>query len=341
MDPQLRKLLEVAYEAWMDAGVDFAALRGSDRVGVYVGACGSETHAQWLGDIPSITGYEQTGCAQSMFPNRLSWWFDFRGPSKCIDTGGLWHLGLHPMHLHTGLRTLKELGACHVHEHAEAGCSYLEGSRCPLAEVAAALGMQQAQHSVLHVLFSSTCLIAACKVCLVSERWSVQRTPAPMRFEELLLETRATMCGATGSLRPGAQQCRDCACHAVPADRLCMRARSVLVVADGVQRRDDRPDHRPHRLRGRRRRVRHLQAADLHRLPAPAHDVPGRARPLSLPAQRTCACCQAGLHATHAGSTVEDAERLLCWATHTSADGWHFVARMFGKHMLCCSRNQH
>ena len=87
MDPQLRKLLEVAYEAWMDAGVDFSELRGSDRVGVYVGACGSETHAQWLGDIPNITGYEQTGCAQSMFPNRLSWWFDFRGPSKCIDTG--------------------------------------------------------------------------------------------------------------------------------------------------------------------------------------------------------------------------------------------------------------
>jgi fatty acid synthase len=87
MDPQLRKLLEVAYEAWVDAGVDFSALRGSNRVGVYVGACGSETHAQWLGDIPNITGYEQTGCAQSMFPNRLSWWFDFRGPSKCIDTG--------------------------------------------------------------------------------------------------------------------------------------------------------------------------------------------------------------------------------------------------------------
>ncbi|CAK0786732.1 hypothetical protein CVIRNUC_009946 [Coccomyxa viridis] len=86
MDPQLRKLLEVSYEAWVDAGVDFSALRGSNKVGVYVGACGSETHAQWLGDIDSISGYEQTGCAQSMFANRLSWWFDFRGPSKCIDT---------------------------------------------------------------------------------------------------------------------------------------------------------------------------------------------------------------------------------------------------------------
>ena len=121
MDPQLRKLLEVAYEAWMDAGVDFAALRGSDRVGVYVGACGSETHAQWLGDIPSITGYEQTGCAQSMFPNRLSWWFDFRGPSKCIDTGGLRACGFTQCTSTLACHTLKELGACRVHAHAEAG----------------------------------------------------------------------------------------------------------------------------------------------------------------------------------------------------------------------------
>jgi hypothetical protein len=32
MDPQLRKLLEVSYEAWMDSGVSHAALRGSDKV---------------------------------------------------------------------------------------------------------------------------------------------------------------------------------------------------------------------------------------------------------------------------------------------------------------------
>ena len=38
-------------------------------------------------------GYEQTGCAQSMFANRLSWYFDFRGPSKCIDTG------VHPFYI--------------------------------------------------------------------------------------------------------------------------------------------------------------------------------------------------------------------------------------------------
>lgn len=42
MDPQLYKLLEVSYEAWMDSGIDVRALRDSNRVGVYTGICGSE-----------------------------------------------------------------------------------------------------------------------------------------------------------------------------------------------------------------------------------------------------------------------------------------------------------
>eukprot|EP00884_Botryococcus_braunii_P022876 jgi/Botrbrau1/9272/Bobra.180_1s0029.1 len=86
MDPQQRKLLETGYEAWMDSGVDFTSLRGSDRVGVYVGACGSDAYCTWLTDIPKLTGYEHTGCTPSMFANRLSWYFDFQGPSKVIDT---------------------------------------------------------------------------------------------------------------------------------------------------------------------------------------------------------------------------------------------------------------
>lgn len=46
MDPQMRKLLEVSWEAWMDSGVDFTKLRGSSRVGVYIGCCGSEVHTE-------------------------------------------------------------------------------------------------------------------------------------------------------------------------------------------------------------------------------------------------------------------------------------------------------
>ena len=87
MDPQMRKLLEVTHEAFMDSGVDYKALRGSSRVGVYLGCCGSEVHAMWLSDYNSITGYEQTGCTLSMFANRLSFFFNFKGPSKAVDTG--------------------------------------------------------------------------------------------------------------------------------------------------------------------------------------------------------------------------------------------------------------
>ncbi|EIE19942.1 hypothetical protein COCSUDRAFT_58179 [Coccomyxa subellipsoidea C-169] len=85
MDPQLRKLLEVSYEALIHSGLIIGDLP-SERCGVYVGCCGSEVHAQWLADVDSVTGYEQTGCAASMFANRLSWFYNFKGPSKIVDT---------------------------------------------------------------------------------------------------------------------------------------------------------------------------------------------------------------------------------------------------------------
>ena len=40
----------------------------------------------WLQDCETITGYENTGCAQSMYANRLSFFYDFHGPSMNIDT---------------------------------------------------------------------------------------------------------------------------------------------------------------------------------------------------------------------------------------------------------------
>ena len=44
MDPQLYKLLEVSWEAWVDSGIDVRGLRDSNRVGVYTGICGSEVN---------------------------------------------------------------------------------------------------------------------------------------------------------------------------------------------------------------------------------------------------------------------------------------------------------
>ena len=53
------------------------ALRGSNT-GVFVGCSSSEAHQAWT-DIDKCTGYEMTGCTHTMFANRLSYFFDFKG----------------------------------------------------------------------------------------------------------------------------------------------------------------------------------------------------------------------------------------------------------------------
>ncbi|ELT99721.1 hypothetical protein CAPTEDRAFT_89190 [Capitella teleta] len=67
------------------SGVNLHSLRGS-KTGVFIGCIGSECHEVWPNDPEKITGYELTGCARSMFANRLSFFFDFKGPSYVIDT---------------------------------------------------------------------------------------------------------------------------------------------------------------------------------------------------------------------------------------------------------------
>ena len=109
----MRKLLEVTHEAFMDSGVDYKALRGSSRVGVYLGCCGSEVHAMWLSDYNSITGYEQTGCTLSMFANRLSFFFNFKGPSKAVDTGALLHARCHRQSCFNTLLCIVNCAAAH------------------------------------------------------------------------------------------------------------------------------------------------------------------------------------------------------------------------------------
>ncbi|GAB1597533.1 fatty acid synthase-like, partial [Argonauta hians] len=85
MEPQLRMLLEVSYEAVIDAGIDPYSVRGSNT-GVFIGASESEAHQAWSSDAETTVGYHMTGCARSMFANRLSYYFDFKGPSFVIDT---------------------------------------------------------------------------------------------------------------------------------------------------------------------------------------------------------------------------------------------------------------
>ncbi len=83
MDPQQRLLLEVAWEALEDAGQVPDRLAGS-RTGVFIGISTNDYGNLQLGQPALIDAY--TGNALSIAANRLSYIFDFRGPSMAIDT---------------------------------------------------------------------------------------------------------------------------------------------------------------------------------------------------------------------------------------------------------------
>uniref|UniRef100_A0A8B9S4W5 Fatty acid synthase n=1 Tax=Apteryx owenii TaxID=8824 RepID=A0A8B9S4W5_APTOW len=85
MDPQLRLLLEVSYEAILDGGINPGTLRGTDT-GVWVGASGSEAAEALSQDPEELLGYSMTGCQRAMFANRISYFYDLTGPSVTIDT---------------------------------------------------------------------------------------------------------------------------------------------------------------------------------------------------------------------------------------------------------------
>ncbi|XP_008048097.1 fatty acid synthase isoform X2 [Carlito syrichta] len=85
MDPQLRLLLEVAYEAIVDGGINPASLRGT-HTGVWVGVSGSDASEALSRDPETLLGYSMVGCQRAMMANRLSFFFDFKGPSVALDT---------------------------------------------------------------------------------------------------------------------------------------------------------------------------------------------------------------------------------------------------------------
>jgi acyl transferase domain-containing protein/acyl-CoA synthetase (AMP-forming)/AMP-acid ligase II/acyl carrier protein len=85
MDPQQRLLLEVAWEALEDAGIPADGLAGAP-VGVFVGICNDDYGRLQLTDPALSDAYVGTGSAFSIAANRLSYFFDFRGPSVAMDT---------------------------------------------------------------------------------------------------------------------------------------------------------------------------------------------------------------------------------------------------------------
>ena len=85
IDPQQRFTLEVAWEAIEDSGINPETLAGID-VGVFMGICTYDYARYSAGRKELFDVYTGTGTSLSIAANRLSYFFDFRGPSLAIDT---------------------------------------------------------------------------------------------------------------------------------------------------------------------------------------------------------------------------------------------------------------
>jgi polyketide synthase 13 len=85
IDPQQRMALELTWEALEHARIPASSLRGQ-AVGVYVGSSTNDYSFLAVSDPTVAHPYAITGTASSIIANRVSYFFDFRGPSVTIDT---------------------------------------------------------------------------------------------------------------------------------------------------------------------------------------------------------------------------------------------------------------
>ncbi|WP_137149073.1 type I polyketide synthase [Mycolicibacterium sp. CR10] len=85
MDPQQRLLLEVTNEALEHAGIPADAL-AETQTGVFVGACTTDYAQMGSTDLDKVDAWYSTGGALSIVANRVSYYFDLRGPSVTVDT---------------------------------------------------------------------------------------------------------------------------------------------------------------------------------------------------------------------------------------------------------------
>lgn len=85
MDPQHRLLLESVYHALEAAGIPMESLKGSDT-GVFVGCMNGDYEFLSLRDLDTVPMYHATGVSRSVLANRISYFFDWHGPSLTLDT---------------------------------------------------------------------------------------------------------------------------------------------------------------------------------------------------------------------------------------------------------------
>ncbi|MBX9258922.1 SDR family NAD(P)-dependent oxidoreductase [Desmonostoc muscorum CCALA 125] len=85
MDPQQRLMLELTWSCIEDAGYAPFELSGGS-VGVFIGVCNYDYDLLQNGYKQETDGHTGTGTWTCMIPNRISYFFNFHGPSIPVDT---------------------------------------------------------------------------------------------------------------------------------------------------------------------------------------------------------------------------------------------------------------
>ncbi|MDV8077250.1 polyketide synthase Pks13 [Rhodococcus sp. IEGM 1370] len=84
VDPQQRLALELTWEALEHAHIPASSIKGS-QVGVFIGSSSNDYQLIAVSD-PAVHPYALTGTSTAIVANRVSYFYDFRGPSIAVDT---------------------------------------------------------------------------------------------------------------------------------------------------------------------------------------------------------------------------------------------------------------
>lgn len=116
MDPMQRILLETTYRAFENAGMRIEDVKGS-RSSVHTGCFTNDYLQQILKDSERLPPYAAVGATQSMLANRLSWFYDLRGPSVNLDSAcssSAMAVDLSCQLLHSGVTDMGLVAGCNM-----------------------------------------------------------------------------------------------------------------------------------------------------------------------------------------------------------------------------------
>ncbi|MGW6377385.1 polyketide synthase Pks13 [Rhodococcus sp. NPDC055112] len=85
VDPQQRLAMELTWEALEHARIPASELKG-EQVGVFIGSSANDYQLLAVSDPVHAHPYALTGTSTAIVANRVSYYFDFRGPSVAMDT---------------------------------------------------------------------------------------------------------------------------------------------------------------------------------------------------------------------------------------------------------------